>query len=93
MAIAHAKHGIKVSVLAPAGVKTPMIKDIPSLLKDAIGTDELVEMTLKALAKEQFLISTHDLVTELFKLKGADFEKYLDKVKEYSKWRELADQH
>ena len=81
IAVAHAKDGIKVSVLAPAGVKTPMIKDIPRLLKDAIGTDELVEMTLEALAKEQFLISTHDFVTGLFKLKGADFEKYLDTLK------------
>ena len=92
IAVAHAKDGIKVSVLAPAGVKTPMIKDIPSLQKGAIGTDELVEITLKALAKEQFLISTHDFITELFKLKGADFEKYLDAVKEHRKFREVVDQ-
>jgi NAD(P)-dependent dehydrogenase (short-subunit alcohol dehydrogenase family) len=92
MATTYAKDGIKVSVMCPAGVKTPMTKDTPSLLKDAIEPDELVEVTLKALAKEQFLISTHDFITQLFQLKGTDFEKYLDTLKQHRKEAELLDQ-
>ena len=92
MTTAYAKDGIKVSVICPAGVKTPMTKDTPSLLKDAIEPDELVEVTLKAIAKEQFLISTHDFITQLFQLKGTDFEKYLDIVKQQRKEAELLDQ-
>ena len=60
MAAAYTKDGIRISVLCPASVNTPDTRDIPDLLKDTIEPDELVELTLKALAKEQFLISTHD---------------------------------
>jgi NAD(P)-dependent dehydrogenase (short-subunit alcohol dehydrogenase family) len=92
IATAYAEDGIKVSVLCPAGVRTPMTENIPSLLKDALEPDELVEKTLNALAKEQFMISTHDLVTELFKLKASDFDQYLDTMKQARKEAELADQ-
>jgi NAD(P)-dependent dehydrogenase (short-subunit alcohol dehydrogenase family) len=91
IATAHAKDGIKVSVLCPAGVRTPMTENIPSLLKDAIEPDELVEITLNALAKEQFMISTHDLVTGLFRLKASDFEKYLETMRQGRKDAELLD--
>ena len=92
IATAYAEDGIKVSVLCPAGIKTPMTENIPSLLKDALEPEELVEITLVALAKEQFMISTHDIVTELFKLKASDFEKYLDTMKQGRIEAELIDQ-
>jgi NAD(P)-dependent dehydrogenase (short-subunit alcohol dehydrogenase family) len=92
IATAHAEDGIKVSVLCPAGIKTPMTENIPSLLIGALEPCELVEVTLNALAKEQFMISTHDHVTELFKLKASDFDKYLDTMKQGRKEAELVDQ-
>lgn len=92
IATAYAEAGIKVSVLCPAGIKTPMTENIPSLLKGALEPDELVEITLNALAKEQFMISTHDMVTVLFKLKAYDFEKYLYTMKQGRKEAELLDQ-
>ena len=91
IATAHAKDGIKVSVICPAGVKTPMIQGAPTLLKDAIEPDDLVELTLKAIAKEQFLISTHQYVTDLYQLKTTDFEKYFDIMKQQRKEAELLD--
>lgn len=91
MATAYAEEGIKVSVLCPAGIKTPMTENIPSLLIGALEPDELVEITLNALAKEQFMISTHDMVTELVKLKASDFEKYLDTMRKGRKEAELLD--
>ena len=60
MDTAYTRDGIRVSVLCPAGINTPDAKDIPGFLKDTIEPDELVDLTLKGLAKEQFLISTHD---------------------------------
>ena len=59
---------------------------------DALEPDELVDITLNALAKEQFMISTHDLVTQLFRLKASDFEKYLDTMKQQRKEEALLDQ-
>jgi NAD(P)-dependent dehydrogenase (short-subunit alcohol dehydrogenase family) len=92
IATAYSEDGIKVSVLCPAGVRTPMTENIPSLLNGALEPDELVEKTLNALAKEQFMISTHDLVTQLFRLKASDFEKYLVTMKQQRKEAELLDQ-
>ena len=78
MAAAYAKDGIRVSVMCPAGTATVATGNTGSLLKEAIEPGELVELTLKALAKEQFLISTHDFI----QLKGTDFEKYPDTPKQ-----------
>ena len=77
LAVACAKDGIKVSVLCPAGVRTPMAEDIPSLMQHAITTEEVVEYTLKALAKEDFMISTHDYILKIFQMKAADYQKYI----------------
>ena len=38
------------------------------------------------------MISTHDMVTELFKLKASDFEKYLDIMMQQRKEAMLVDQ-
>jgi NAD(P)-dependent dehydrogenase (short-subunit alcohol dehydrogenase family) len=92
IATAHANDGIKVSVLCPAGVRTPMTENIPSLLNGALEPDELVEITIHELAKEKFMISTHNIVTELFRLKAHDFEKYLDTMKQGRKEAKLLDQ-
>ena len=91
IATAHAKDGIKISVLCPGGVRTPMTENIPSLLQGALEPDELVEITLDAVAKEQFMISTHDWATELFKLKASDYEKYIDTMKQGRKEAKLLD--
>jgi NAD(P)-dependent dehydrogenase (short-subunit alcohol dehydrogenase family) len=84
LAVEHAKDGIKVSVLCPAWVKTPMAEKALNV-EQAIEPDELVEITLKALAKEEFMILTHDYILKLFQLKAADYQKYItmrqDKVK------------
>lgn len=74
--------GIRVSVLVPAGVRTPMITNSPSLQKNAIGVDEVVEQVMRGLAAERFLISTHGFVDELLRLKGEDYETYMRRMEE-----------
>jgi len=82
LALAYGPRGIDVSVLAPAGVVTPMIMDLPDILSRAIPVAELVDKTLAALAERRFLISTHAFVDELFKLKGTDYEAYMARMRQ-----------
>lgn len=77
LAVTYRARGIRVSVLAPAGVRTPMAASSPSILKNAISVDELVDTTLEGLAAERFLISTHPFVSKLLRLKGTDYDEYL----------------
>jgi NAD(P)-dependent dehydrogenase (short-subunit alcohol dehydrogenase family) len=82
LAITYGDHGVKVSVLCPAGVKTPIIAGIPSLEATAISTDELADITMEAIAAERFLILTHDFVRDLLAVKGADYERYIATMRE-----------
>jgi NAD(P)-dependent dehydrogenase (short-subunit alcohol dehydrogenase family) len=77
LAVAYRNRGIRVSVLAPAGVRTPMAADHPELLAHAIGVDEVVEKVVAGLAGEHFLISTHDFVDKLFHLKTQNYDEYI----------------
>jgi hypothetical protein len=71
-----------VSLLAPAGVVTPMTTGNADLLSRAITVDQLVEKVMASLAEERFLISTHDFVDKLFQLKGQDYEAYMSRMQQ-----------
>jgi NAD(P)-dependent dehydrogenase (short-subunit alcohol dehydrogenase family) len=89
LAAAYGDAGIKVSVLCPAAVRTPIIAGIPSLEKSAITTDELADIVVDAIGKEQFLISTHQSVLDDFKLKGTDYDAYIRQMRrERAAWAE-----
>lgn len=77
LAATYLNRGIRVSVLAPAGVRTPMAADHPDLMAHAIGVDEVVEKVVAGLAGEHFLISTHDFVDKLFHLKTQNYDEYI----------------
>lgn len=78
LSITYGPRGIAVSVLCPAAVLTPIIANEPSLIKTAITTDELADDVMAAIAEERFMISTHPFVLELFKVKGNDYEQYIE---------------
>ena len=82
LAITYGDRGIKVSVLCPAAVKTPIIAGIRSLEDTAISTDELSDITMDAITAERFMILTHDFVRELFAVKGNDYERYIELMQE-----------
>ena len=92
LAITYGDRGIKVSVLCPAAVRTPIIAGIPSLEKTAITTDILADIVMHAIADERFMISTHDWVLDLFKLKGTNYERYIKAMREQRAAYLVADQ-
>ncbi|RDC56355.1 SDR family NAD(P)-dependent oxidoreductase [Pedobacter chinensis] len=91
LALTYKSRGIKVSVLCPAGVRTPMTAGSPSLLKYGIEVEEVVDQVISAIAEERFMISTHKFVDQLFQLKGNDYEKYMSAMEIYRKEAEDLD--
>jgi NAD(P)-dependent dehydrogenase (short-subunit alcohol dehydrogenase family) len=77
LALTYGPRGIKVSALCPAAVVTPILDAQPSLPEHAITTEQLTEIVIDALAHECFLICTDDVVRDLFRVKGDDYEHYL----------------
>lgn len=90
LAVTYRKQGIRVSVLAPAGVRTPMTAHSPDLLENAIEVDEVVDKTFAGLRDERFLISTHSFVDQLFALKARDYDEYLRALAQQRERAELA---
>ena len=88
LAATYRNRGIRVSVLAPAGVRTPMAANHPDLLANAIDVEEVVDKVIAGLAGEHFLISTQDFVDQLFRLKAQDYDEY---IRTLAKRREAAE--
>jgi short-subunit dehydrogenase len=79
LAVVYGGQGIRVSLLCPAAVTTPILagkEDSPEG-QDAITTEELADVVIKALAEERFLISTHPWVLEKFAVKARDYDEYI----------------
>jgi NAD(P)-dependent dehydrogenase (short-subunit alcohol dehydrogenase family) len=79
LAATYDDQGVRVSVLCPAAVSTPILagkEDTPQG-RGAITTDELADIVIKGLAEERFLINTHPWVLEKFAVKGRDYEEYI----------------
>ena len=92
LAITYGPQGIRVSVLCPGGVLTPMTEQTPSLRQGAIPPEQVAEKVLQALEEERFLISTHDYVLPLFQAKAHDYEAYLTTMRARRAEAEALDQ-
>lgn len=80
LAITHGAEGLKVSVLCPQGVDTPMIAgvDTSTVAKDGIATAEHVaDSCVEGIGDERFLILPHPEVADYIKQKGADPERWI----------------
>jgi NAD(P)-dependent dehydrogenase (short-subunit alcohol dehydrogenase family) len=83
LAATYDDQGIRVSVLVPAAVKTPILagkEDTPEG-QDAITTEELADIVMEGLADERFMINTHPWVLEKFAVKGRDYEEYISMMR------------
>jgi NAD(P)-dependent dehydrogenase (short-subunit alcohol dehydrogenase family) len=83
LAATYDDQGIRVSVLCPAAVSTPILagkEDTPEG-QDAISTEELADIVVQGLAEEHFMINTHPWVLEKFAIKGRDYEAYIDEMR------------
>ncbi|MEV7417113.1 SDR family oxidoreductase [Streptomyces sp. NPDC089919] len=77
LAFTYRDRGVRVSVLCPEGVRTPMADQAPYLLHNAIGVQEVAETVVGALREERFMITTHETTLERFRSKAADYEGYI----------------
>jgi NAD(P)-dependent dehydrogenase (short-subunit alcohol dehydrogenase family) len=80
LAITHGDQGIKVSVLCPQGVATPMLKGMENSPQagDGILSPEVVaDCVIEGLAAERFLILPHAQVSTYMQRKVSDYDRWL----------------
>jgi NAD(P)-dependent dehydrogenase (short-subunit alcohol dehydrogenase family) len=79
IAITHGRDGIKVSVLCPQAVRTPMTAGGPGVaaVDGMIEPEDVAECVVKALADETFLVLPHPTVAEYIKRKTSDYDRWI----------------
>ena len=80
LAIAHRAHGIRVSILCPQGVDTPMLRALPAGPQrddGVISAAEVAEAALAGIEAERFSILPHAEVTEYMRRKTADYDRWI----------------
>ncbi len=80
LAITHGKDNIKVSVLCPQAVRTPMtagIEDGVASVDGMIEPEDVAEAVIQALNEERFLVLPHPVVAEYIKRKTSDYDRWI----------------
>ncbi len=81
LSIMHGGSGIKVSALCPQGVRTDMLfrakPEENFLLEGSVTPEHVAESVIQGLACEQFLILPHPEVSEYFRRKADDYDRWL----------------
>jgi NAD(P)-dependent dehydrogenase (short-subunit alcohol dehydrogenase family) len=85
LAITHGDAGIKVSVLCPQGVRTPMLlggidagdEAAQMLLAGAVEPEAVADAVVEGLRAEKFLILPHPEVAEYIQRKAGDYDRWL----------------
>jgi NADP-dependent 3-hydroxy acid dehydrogenase YdfG len=88
LAFHHREHGIKVSVLCPMGVDTPLLMEplkagelgarAVAASGDIIGVDQVADAVVAAINSESFLILPHREVATFWSGKAANVDRWLD---------------
>jgi NAD(P)-dependent dehydrogenase (short-subunit alcohol dehydrogenase family) len=82
MSITYHDRGIRTSLLAPLGVRTPMLGDTDSAFaQNAAGPirepEEVADQVTAAIAEERFLILTDEIAQQWMERKTGDLERWL----------------
>jgi len=82
LSITHHHRGIRVSLLAPLGVRTPMLGDTSSPFATTVAgpirePEEVAQMVVDAIAEERFLILTDPIAETWMGRKASDLERWL----------------
>ena len=81
LAITHGDDGIKVSVLCPQAVQTPMLGSSSTNVAGVDGViqpEELADTVIEGLADERFLILPHPVVLKYMQRKTGDYDRWLN---------------
>jgi NAD(P)-dependent dehydrogenase (short-subunit alcohol dehydrogenase family) len=82
LALTYAHQGIKVSVLCPQAVRTPMTDNDSEAAQAAAGDgmmepEQLADIVVEHLDREDFLILTHEEVKTYMQRKSADYNRWI----------------
>jgi NAD(P)-dependent dehydrogenase (short-subunit alcohol dehydrogenase family) len=82
LSITYHDKGIRVSLLAPLGVRTPMLGDTDSAFARTVAgpikePEEVADMVVDAIGAERFLILTDPIAQKWMNNKNADLERWL----------------
>ena len=82
LAITHGDDGIRVSVLCPQAVATPMLGDFtgggPQGVDGVLTPEQVAECVIEGLAAETFLILPHEKVRLYMQRKVSDYDRWLN---------------
>ena len=84
LAISYRERGMRVSILCPQGVDTPMLRKSmhgPSIADGVLSTEALAEVVVRDLGEERFLILSHPEVLTYMQRKAADYDRWLGGMK------------
>lgn len=90
LAIHHAHEGIKVSLLCPQAVRTPMTagdnEGVAAASVDGMmEPEDLAEIVIAGLRSERFLILTHEQVLEYMRRKTSDYDRWIGGMNRFMK--------
>jgi NAD(P)-dependent dehydrogenase (short-subunit alcohol dehydrogenase family) len=89
LAIQHGDAGVRVSVLCPQAVDTPMIRDRAGAAAAAndgvIGADALADCVVTGMQAESFLILPHPQVLEYVRRKGTDYDRWIGGMQRFAR--------
>ena len=97
LSITYGDKGIGVSCVCPMGVDTPLLSGITdssdaaarmaaAAVKNAgevVSPDRVAELTVEAVLADRFLVLPHPVVLDMYRQKGADYERWLAGMRRY----------
>lgn len=84
LSISHGHQGIKVSVICPQYVATPLIgysdENLDEFPGNTISVEQVADVVIEGIEREKFLILPHPDVAKYIQYKSADYDKWINSM-------------